>query len=328
MNLESLQNVHRLLIEAELQPIQGTRFQPTGFPDLGAATYMRPDGRQMLLVESAQSMANRMEAVCWDERTHDLIDCLKGLPYIDVQENGQPITNSILESHRLNSPYILESKDKTFSEQLKADLGELGRGAVNIPKFAGVLLKYDIGCLLHGVFLAKKDLAGGRLRIARSLSAFIEAAGVHVVSSGGVKFDRVDPSGEAAQGFGHVPFHREEFTAERITAYFNLDLSQIRGYGFPEDANTLLFTLALLKIRRFLTFGLRLRTACDLQLEDQIRVTYPKEFVVPELSEIEQSIPALIRRLEASNCFARPPISIARYEPEKEKKGKSKNQDE
>ena len=25
----------RLLMEAELEPIQGTRFQPTGFPDLG-----------------------------------------------------------------------------------------------------------------------------------------------------------------------------------------------------------------------------------------------------------------------------------------------------
>lgn len=29
---------HRLLIEAELVPVQGSRFQPTGFPDLGAAT--------------------------------------------------------------------------------------------------------------------------------------------------------------------------------------------------------------------------------------------------------------------------------------------------
>ncbi len=34
----SLQNEPRLLIEAELKPVQGSRFQPTGFPDLGAAT--------------------------------------------------------------------------------------------------------------------------------------------------------------------------------------------------------------------------------------------------------------------------------------------------
>jgi len=30
----ALANQPRLLIEVELQPIQGDRFQPTGFPDL------------------------------------------------------------------------------------------------------------------------------------------------------------------------------------------------------------------------------------------------------------------------------------------------------
>ena len=62
-----LDNHPRLLMEAELKPIQGTRFQPTGFPDLGAAAYEAPGKVDMVLVESAQSMANRMEAVCWDE---------------------------------------------------------------------------------------------------------------------------------------------------------------------------------------------------------------------------------------------------------------------
>jgi CRISPR-associated protein Csb1 len=61
-----LNGAPRLLIEADLKPIQGTRFQPTGFPDLGAATYTLYDGTEMLLVESAQSMANRFEEVCWD----------------------------------------------------------------------------------------------------------------------------------------------------------------------------------------------------------------------------------------------------------------------
>ena len=39
------------------RPVQGDRFQPTGFPSLGAATYQTKDGVK-LLVESAQSMAN------------------------------------------------------------------------------------------------------------------------------------------------------------------------------------------------------------------------------------------------------------------------------
>ena len=66
-NFSPLEKAPRLLMEAELEPVQGTRFQPTGFPDLGAATYEGPDGTPMLLVESAQSMANRLESVCWDE---------------------------------------------------------------------------------------------------------------------------------------------------------------------------------------------------------------------------------------------------------------------
>jgi len=61
---DQLKGVPRLLIHADLKPVQGDRFQPTGFADLGAAIYERPDGRRMLLVESAQSMANRLEHTC------------------------------------------------------------------------------------------------------------------------------------------------------------------------------------------------------------------------------------------------------------------------
>ena len=58
---ETLKNTNRLLMEVEFSPVQGDRFQPTGFPDLGGATYQLADGTRMLLVESAQSMANRLE---------------------------------------------------------------------------------------------------------------------------------------------------------------------------------------------------------------------------------------------------------------------------
>ena len=71
LDLAPLDAAPRLLIEAELAPLQGTRFQPTGFPNLGAATYKAPNGVDMLLVESAQSVANRLEAVCWDEAAND-----------------------------------------------------------------------------------------------------------------------------------------------------------------------------------------------------------------------------------------------------------------
>mgnify|MGYP001555964026 FL=1 len=63
LDFTALKDAPRLLVEAKLKPLQGTRFQPTGFPNLGAATYQGPGGVDMLLVESAQSMANRLESV-------------------------------------------------------------------------------------------------------------------------------------------------------------------------------------------------------------------------------------------------------------------------
>ena len=54
IDFERLDNQPRLLMEAALAPIQGTRFQPTGFPDLGAAVYDAPDANggytEMILV--------------------------------------------------------------------------------------------------------------------------------------------------------------------------------------------------------------------------------------------------------------------------------------
>ena len=307
LDFETLKNSPRLLLKAELQPIQGTRFQPTGFPDLGAAHYQAGD-TDMLLVESAQSMANRLEEVCWDEAQQDLVEPLKGLPYVNVvDEDGDTITNSLLEAHRLNSPYILESEDKSFFERFKEDLGGLEKGAVDLRDFAEKLLKYDANCLVHGVFLAKKDLAGGRLRLPRALSAFIEAENVSVAASGGVKNDRVDPRGDTSAGFGNVPFHRNEYTGD-ITAYFNLDLSQIRGYGFKEPAQRLLIALSLFKIQRFLDGGMRLRTACDLEMTgDGLIVQRPDEFEMPSGEELSELMPGLIA--EASDCFADPAVT-------------------
>ena len=314
MNLSALANEPRLLIEVPLKPVQGTRFQPTGFPDLGAAAYTLADGSSMLLVESAQSMANRLEVVCWDTPKESWMECLNGLPYVAVVDGkGQAITNSVLESHRLNSPYILEGKDKSFFQTLKKELAALETGRVNLKLLASVLFKYDTNALVHGVFLAKSDLAGGRLRLPRALTSFIEAKSVTVAPSGGVKMDIVNPSGDTAKGFGHVPFHRDEYCGQ-ITAYFNLDLSQIRGYGLGEEATQLLIGVALYKIRRFLEEGLRLRTACDLEADGDasIHVTRPKGFTLPSRTDLEKSLPSLIKA--ASSKFASPTVTKVKYE--------------
>lgn len=289
-----LAEVPRLLLEARLKPLQGTRFQPTGFPNLGPATYDGPDGSRMLLVESAQSMANRLEAVCWDRVADDWVAPLRGLPVVKVQDrNGRPLTNTVLEAHRLNSPYVLEGQDTSVLDRLKQDLAGMEEGAVDIRKLAAILLELDANALLHGVFLAKSDLAGGRLRLPRALSAFIEAEDVREAQSGGVKNDHVNPSGDTSKGFGNVPFARSEFVSPRITAYFNLDLAQIRAYGLGDAVTRLLIALALYKIRAFLDDGLRLRTACDLECE-ALEVVRPEGYAVPGRAALEAALPGLI----------------------------------
>ncbi|WP_367305977.1 type I-G CRISPR-associated RAMP protein Csb1/Cas7g [Alicyclobacillus acidocaldarius] len=306
ISLEALHTAPRLLLRAELAPIAGTRFQPTGFPDLGAAEYDHPsEPYRMLLVESPQSMANRMEKVCWDDAANDWRAPLKGLPRVDVyNQHGELLTNSVLEAHRLNSPYILESKDTTVMELLKRELGLLGESLpVDVPKLARTVFKYDPNSVLHGLFLAKKELAGGRLRLTRMLSGFIEAEDARVAPNGGVKNDRVDPTGPTNQGFGNVPFHRDEYVARRIHAYFVLDLALLRSYGLGTTAETFLILFALYKILHFLDEGLRLRTACDFDVK-QVEVLRPTGFQLPTADEIDRELPGLIERLRAEGLLA------------------------
>ena len=314
LDFSPLQDESRLLIEAVLKPVQGSRFQPTGFPNLGHAVYESPDGQgRIVLVESAQSMANRLEAVCWDEVADDWTPALRGLPVVKVVDTqGVPLTNSVLEAHRLNSPYILEGKDRKVLDVLRDRLATMEEGRVDLRELARVLLEFDTNALLHGVFLAKKELAGGRLRMPRALSAFVEAAGAEVATSGGVKNDSVNPRGDTNRGFGNVPFSRDEWTAREIKAYFNLDLRQIRAFGLGDDVGRLLIALALFKIRRFLVEGLRLRTACDLDVEC-ITVTRPEGFELPPLEDLEDELPGLIEAVGSSGLFGEDRVLIVTY---------------
>jgi CRISPR-associated protein Csb1 len=297
--LKSLEDANRLQLTVRLRPAQGDRFQPTGFPSLGAATYQTKDGTK-LLVESAQSMANRLEATCWDNGAKAPVPALRGISHVTVNRKGRFLTDSMLEAHRINSPYLLEGKDRGFLEKLKAELGGLEEGPIDRIRLTEVLLRFDAGSLIHGVFLAKKELAGGRLRIARALSAFIEAVGASVAASGGVKNDHVNPSGVTKDGFGNVPFARDEFVAERIECYFNLDLAQIRGYGLPEEATELLILLALYRTRKLLDGDLRLRTACDLEIDSDVPMRVrPEGFVLPSLKELEVAVSAAIGACQA-----------------------------
>lgn len=293
VNLKPLRNARRLRIKAKLTVPQGKRFQPTGFPDLGAARYQLGDVEN-LLVESPQSMANRLEETIWDTGKNELIDAVKGISYVRVTRGGKYLTSTIQEAHRINSPYILEGADTKFYETLKKELGTLTEGPIDRQLLGKTLFKYDVNSLLHGVFLAKGDLAGGRLRIARAVSAFIEAESVSPAMSGGVKNDHVNPSGETKKGFGNVPFSRQEFVADDIFAFFSIDLAQLSGYGLGDDAFDLLVLLALFKIRLFLDGDMRLRTACEFIVEGEPEVSGVDGFKLPTQGELEKAVSAAI----------------------------------
>lgn len=311
-------NIRRILVEVNLVPLQGDRFQPTGFPDLGAAEYVTPDGREMLLVESAQSMANRMETVCWNQKNNSIIESLNGIPYISVDLGDGKYTTSIQEAHRINSEYIL-SKDNNITQILQKEIGLDGKKdkPIDFSKFYKTLFKYDINSLIHGAFLEAID---GRLRFPRAISGFIEASGIKRVQSGGVKFSHVEPSRKG--GDGNVPYSRTEYVAEKITAYFNIDLVQIRSFNLEESAEKLLIALSIYKMHRCLKNDLRLRTACDLKISGSIvaKDESGNNISLPEYDDLEKEIKGLIEECRSKKLFAEPPVTVSKYTAKPSKK--------
>jgi len=310
---EKIGSVPRLLIEVDLKPIQGDRFQPTGFADLGAAVYERPDGTRMLLVESAQSMANRLEHTILAGEGPRMVKELDGLPYILVQLTGatEAETSSLLEAHRINSPYIIS--DKNFQADFVKLAGYQKGKPLDWPKIARALLYYDPNALLHGVFLA--NLEDGRVKVPRAITAFIEAEDIREAASGGVKNNPIDPQGkirsinETGNVYSNVPYHRMEFTAKKMTAYFNLDLSLLTGYGLEPEAQELLIALALYKIRRLLNGQMRLRTACDLMQKGSEKVVAPAGFKLPSEEDLLKAVKTGISACAAKGLFPKPPVT-------------------
>jgi len=314
IDMRILSHVPRILIETELVPVQGDRFQPTGFADLGAAIYESPRGMRMLLVESAQSIANRLEQACLEGAGPKIALDLEGIPYILAKLGGEveTETSSLVEAHRINSPFIITNDE--FRNKFKIMAGYERGKPLNWKKIAQTMFFYDPNSLLHGAFMA--NLEDGRVKVQRSLTGFIEAEDVKDAASGGVKNNPLDPTGKLRavnhkeNVYGNVPYHRMEYTADRIVAYFNFDLALLDGYGLEPEAKEFLIALGLYKIRRFLTRGLRLRTACDLKLKDGIKVVAPEGFTIPEEAALLREVQKKCEDCAAKNLFADPPVTI------------------
>lgn len=266
----------REMYTVALRALPSDRFQPTGFPDLGAAKYQKPvdDGWvDAILVESAQSMANRFEAVGWSEHEQAPVATLRGLPWVRVvaAEDGRYLTSSRTEAHRLASAFVKDSHtpdnvdmvEEIFNRLQLADDTPISPSAIAAEIFA-----LDPLCLVHGVFFADSKWPG-QPKIARALTGFIEASDVRDVHSGGLKRDDVRHSlgegGGTAEGYGHVPYGRTEYTARSIALYVSIDVSQIESYGLSANATELLLAIARWEVRSLLERGLRLRTACEFE---------------------------------------------------------------
>lgn len=317
----------RILIEARLRPVQGERFQPTGFADLGAAVYELPSGTRMLLVESAQSVANRLERVCIGDDGVSLVPELDGLPWVRATLTGgsNAVTSSLAEAHRLNSPFILKGNgfEKKFVELTAYTKGQ----AVDWSKIARGVFGLDPCSLVHGLFMS--NFEDGRVRLQRAVTGFIEARDIREAASGGVKNSPIDPAGTLrVEGYdknvySNVPYARTDYTAGSITAFFSIDVALLKGYRLGEDATALLTALALWKVRRFLDGAMRLRTACDLCLvsDDSIVVTVPKNSSLPSGADLLGAVKAGILACGEKSLFSEPRITDVTAVTKRREKG-------
>lgn len=289
-------------LDIALQPLSGSRFQPTGFPDVGAALFDRPVGdsgwQKCLLLESAQSMANHLEATSWDDGRQEPVAAFAGLPYVRVvADDGRYLTSSRTEAHRLAAGFVKDSKlgDVGMRDVIRERLGLRDDTPLAPRDIAGAVFALDPMCLVHGVFFAESaKVWPGQPKIARAVTAFVEAHDVREAISGGVKRDEVRHSvadtGGAAEGYGFVPFHRTEYVAREIVAFFALDLDQLVSYGLPEPARDLLATAARWEVRRLVDGGFRPRTACDLAVVDPAAV----DAVLPSLDTLTADLADLV----------------------------------
>ena len=299
--MDGLTGETRIVLKATYSPTVGSMFQPTGFPDLGAAEFERPDANgdthRALLVESVQSLANHLEGTAWDRAAERPAEVIEGLPYVEVRDkDGEGfLTSSRLEPHRLAGAYIRNSSlDGTGMIDVVTE--RLGLKGVPVDwrgVYAGIF-GLDPLCLVHGVFFSDPKWRDfGNPKVRRAVTAVMEAHDVRPVVSGGVKRDDVNPTmGESrtsAEGYGFVPFGRTEYTAERIELGVAVDVEQIRGYGLSDAETNLLLAVALWEIRALLDQPLRLRTACDLDL-DRVEVRRPVDWELPSADDLAPEI--------------------------------------
>lgn len=282
----------RILIMAALDLQNGHFLQPTGFPDIGYCVYVDADGKRRCIVESEQSMANRLEAVSTKAPGH-WVDALSDLPVIEVRDKHRNLlATNLTEPHRIASSYILEGKLEGDASDVKAkfetQIGLLDDGARwpldGREKLEKLIFALDPAALLHGFQFVQWNFVG--LRQTRLLSARLECelSDEPDVDYGMVKFDRIDPEAhpkKSNKGQSIAAKRRLVAAKDGITATFDLDVLGLKSLALTGEQKKFLLSLALWKISAFLSNqpgfdarsgqtgpALRLRTDCYLHYKD------------------------------------------------------------
>ena len=329
---ENILGIPRLTIEAQLAPLQGNRFSASSFPNIGAAFYWK-NGKKMVTVETSQAVANLCEEAMLGPDRIRLKDEFNGIPYVLVHLKSKDpketdidmYTSSLAESHRLSSPYIIDQKD--FRSMIEKKMN-YSRISIDWKAIAAAILYFDPNSVIHGVFFP--NLEGGRAKLSRLLDGYIEAEGVEDVPAHGVNNNRIDPRGliravdsQDSSVYQNTPYSNVHFTAEQIRAYFKLNIAHLRSYGFSPEATDLIISLSLYQIQHFLTYGLELRSSCDLELVGSLELNV-KNWQVPDMGTLVEWI-----REDAKACMKQglfPPSAVTEIttfvKKFKEKKGK------
>ena len=285
-------NKTALILHAYFEPIDGgNRFQPTGFPELGAVIYEAPGkgnkAERVCIIDSAASMANHLESVCIDATDGALHPELAGLPHVVcvTDRNGHApavglaenvVCTTFTEGHRLASDYFLDALiaddgswgKQSFRERLRQEFGieEVVKDKTYYIYPSGwwsifkTIFKYDPNSLVHGILFAKEQI-----KISRILTANFEAFGAKTVARSGVKFDRL---GKTLSG--QPIFSIEDVVADKLVATFVIDLGLLRSYGregkgLTDAEKELLLKLALWKIKQMTSSPFRFRSGCFLR---------------------------------------------------------------
>jgi len=283
-----------LIIKATFEPLgDQDRFQPAGFPEMGHVIYDAPqvekdkDGKvirqfteKVCIVDSAASMANHLETLCFANPTAGILHSdLDGLPYVRCVTDGKSSTegndrrmvvSTLTEGHRLASDYFLDAtlNERNFRKILREAFGitEIKKDQTYFVTpddwwtIYTTIFQYDPNSLVHGILFAKEQI-----KISRLLTAQLEAFGAARVGSSGVKFDRLGKTNS-----GQPIFSKDEETAHRIEATFLIDLGLLRSYGHEDNGlsaaqKNLLLHLSLWKVERMLSSPFRFRSGCHLQ---------------------------------------------------------------